>query len=203
MPVPSRCASHQGLVILLVFALHSTKVHSFNNVAVVDRAAPRRLHLSSSGDDDETGVGENSIPPAGVTLDDGGSDLTDRFKYKVHALMGSFDPPTGAVDDENQTGNIIGAMLQFPTEYTFTVVGKNDIDNETEEGEGSSNEKYANDVKKTLSAVLGSDAKMEVRVVPRGKKFTRVSAKVNVESASVISSIYDELDALEATVMKF
>ena len=29
---------------------------------------------------------EAAISPAAVTMDDGGSDLTDRFKYKVRAL---------------------------------------------------------------------------------------------------------------------
>mmetsp|Transcript_22537 Transcript_22537/g.42527 ORF Transcript_22537/g.42527 Transcript_22537/m.42527 type:complete len:119 (-) Transcript_22537:41-397(-) len=118
--------------------------------------------------------------------------------------MGSFDPPSGAVDDENQTGNILGAMLEFPAEYTFTVVGRNEIDNvnQSEDGE-TAGDNYANEVKKVMGSVLGLDAKMEVSVVPRGKKFTRVSAKVDVESASIISLIYNELGALEATVMKF
>ena len=112
--------------------------------------------------------------------------------------MGDYDPLPGAVNDENQTGNIIGALLQFPTEYTFTVVGKT-----LEKEESAAGDIYAKEVKQVLTSVLGSDAEMEVRVVPRGKKFTRVSLKVMVESASVISSIYDELGALEATVMKF
>ncbi|KAL7527396.1 hypothetical protein ACHAXR_001938 [Thalassiosira sp. AJA248-18] len=122
--------------------------------------------------------------------------------------MGTYDPAPGVVDDDKQTGNIIGAMLEFPTEYTFTVVGKTAIDNnqhlETESGDDdSAADVYASDVKKAFVSVLGSDAKVEMRVIPRGKKFTRVSAKVTVDSASVISSIYEELDALEATVMKF
>jgi hypothetical protein len=41
-----------------------------------------------------------------VRIDDGGSDLNDRFKYKVHALMGTYDPQTGT-DDERQDGNIL------------------------------------------------------------------------------------------------
>lgn len=48
---------------------------------------------------DEMQVGE-------VKIDDGGSNLTDRFKYKVNALMGVFDPQGGA-DDERQDGNIL------------------------------------------------------------------------------------------------
>ena len=82
------------------------------------------------------------------------------------------------------------------------MVGKT-IDNQLDIGEESAGDAYVRDVKSTLNSVLGSDAKMEVRVVPRGKKFTKVSAKVTVESASIISSIYEELGALEATVMKF
>jgi putative lipoic acid-binding regulatory protein len=106
--------------------------------------------------------------------------------------MGTYDPPPGTTDDENQMGNIIGALLQFPTDYTFSVVGK------TNDGDA-----YASDVKSLMESILGSDARMETRVVPRGTKFTRVSVKVSVESAAMITSIYEELDSMELTVMKF
>jgi hypothetical protein len=108
--------------------------------------------------------------------------------------MGSYDPAPGAIDDENQMGIIIGKMLEFPTVYTFTAVGRT---------ESIPGDLYANQVKLALSSVLGSDARMELQIVPRGEKFTRISAKVTVDSAYVISSIYEELGALEATVMKF
>lgn len=158
--------------------------------------------------DDESGSASNdgrtSVSPAAVTMDDGGSDLTDRFKYKVHALMGDYDPPSGAVDDENQTGNIARSLLQFPAEYAFSVVGKTGGGDRVD-GAESARDEYAADVKRAVESVLGSpgDARLEMRVVPRGEKFTRVSLRLTVESASVISSIYEELDALEATVMKF
>ena len=116
------------------------------------------------------------------------------------ALMGTYDAPTGTVDDENGTGNIIGALLQFPTDYTFSVVGKNNqqLDDENEAGDA-----YANEVKSILLQILGSDAQIEMRVVPRGKKFTRVTVKVNVDSQSIINNVYEELGSLESTVMKF
>jgi putative lipoic acid-binding regulatory protein len=139
---------------------------------------------------------ETTISPASVTMDDGGSDLTDRFKYKVYALMGTFDPPEGKVDDENQMGNILGAMLTFPTDYTFSVVGRNA---ETE----NPSDNYATNVRAVMESVLGETTNMEMRVTPRGTKFTKVSVKVSVESASVIATIYEELGALESTVMKF
>ena len=62
---------------------------------------------------------------------------------------------------------------------------------------------YANEVRLALTSVLGSNAHVEMQVVPRGKKFTKVTATMTVDSASVISSIYDNLEALDATVMKF
>ena len=143
-------------------------------------ATPSNISSSSS-----TGDASNNI----AVVDDG---MTDRFKYKVHALMGSYDPPSGTIDDDKQMGNIIGALLQFPTEYTFSVVGKT-----------TDSDDYTQRVTSVFRSVLGSDAQLETRIVPRGKKFTRVSVKVNVESAPIIENIYAELDALEATVMKF
>ncbi|KAL7471352.1 hypothetical protein ACHAXS_011666 [Conticribra weissflogii] len=106
--------------------------------------------------------------------------------------MGSYDPPAGTTDDENQTGNIMGALLNFPTEYTFSVVGKTTI-----------GEDYAEEVKKVLVTIVGENADFDLSVIPRGKKFTKVSARITVESASMIASIYNNLDAMESTVMKF
>lgn len=212
---------------MLALASHPALVHSFHNAAnlpAAAAAAPRRSqhYAASSTDDDErrddgvSAANDNAespspVSPSAITMDEGGSDLTDRFKYKVHALMGTYDPPPGTVNDENQTGNIIGAMLEFPAEYTFSVVGRTSSSSYSEEGGeeiiegggGGGGDAYADEVKSALASVLGSDANMEIRVVPRGKKFTRVSARVTVESASVISSIYEELGSLEATVMKF
>ncbi len=116
--------------------------------------------------------------------------------------MGTYDTPLGIVDDENQTGRIIGAVLNFPTEYTFSVVGKTKLtgsNNNKHDGGGD----YASNVKLALKSILGPDAKIELRIVPRGLKYTRVSAKVTVENANIISLIYTELGALDGTIMKF
>ena len=110
--------------------------------------------------------------------------------------MGTYDLPEGKVDDENQMGNILGAMLTFPTEYTFSVVGKN-----AESEDPCDN--YSRKVRAVVESVLGESTNMEMRVKPRGKRFTKVSIKVTVDSAAAISTIYEELDALKATVMKF
>jgi putative lipoic acid-binding regulatory protein len=171
--------------------LSSAEGFSENNVEDNDE------HVTD--DEDATSAAETVISPASVTMDDGGSDLTDRFKYKVHALMGTYDPEPGK-DNENQSGNILGALLQFPTQYTFSVVGRNIED----EDSSSVGDIYANEVKAVIESALGeTEMEMEMRVTPRGKKFTKVSVSVSVESAAMITSIYEDLGQLESTVMKF
>ena len=83
------CLSHQlWLGFLIVFAFYSSNVHSFHSTII--RPTLIQLHDSSSGDDvtaansedDSAKISTQSI----TTMDDGGSDLTDRFKYKVSLL---------------------------------------------------------------------------------------------------------------------
>mmetsp|Transcript_18934 Transcript_18934/g.35320 ORF Transcript_18934/g.35320 Transcript_18934/m.35320 type:complete len:185 (-) Transcript_18934:1147-1701(-) len=123
------------------------------------------------------------------------SDLTDRFKYKVHALMGSYDPAEGVVDDERQEGNILNAMMTFPSRFTFTVVGK------TLGVEELQNE-YIDRIKALVYDTTGDDG-ISCEVTPRGKNFLRVEVNASVQSVGMINSIYDELDAMNQTVMRF
>ena len=149
--------------------------------------------LSGSGDVDSPPIVATSV----VKIDDGGSNLTDRFKYKVHALMGTYDPPPSVgPDDENQSGNILNAMLTFPVRYSFNVVGRTS-------GDDGVREEYVEAVKAVIASVSGDDDSMECRVTPRGKSFTRVSVQVLVESAAVINSIFDDLGGMDLTVMRY
>lgn len=76
------------------------------------------LNLSNEESNDEKTEQEQSFIESKVRINDGGSDLSDRFKYKVNALRGVFDPPTG-IDDERQQGNILnGELLIFFTVLT-------------------------------------------------------------------------------------
>lgn len=204
------CNNRQRQAIYFIAFVVLEGGHSFHAPTAAKNKQPsQRPHSNFNSDDGWSNQNENidsakiigvdsdetsTVPPSLVTIDDGGSDLTDRFKYKVHALMGTYDAPLGVVDDENQMGNILDKMLQFPTKYTFSVVGKT---------ENMSHGDYSNEVELALTSVLGSRLQVEMTVVPRGKKFTKVTATVTVDSASVISFIYDKLDALDATVMKF
>lgn len=138
-----------------------------------------------------------------MKIDDGGSNMTDRFKYKVHALMGDYDPTEGMTDDEDQDGNIMKALLTFPTQHIFDVVGRLSSNDESENDSITTNEDdYADKVKTIVFDTTGDD-NMECEVVPRGKKFVKVRCTAMVESTTMINTIYDELGKMESTVMKF
>ncbi|CAJ1942550.1 unnamed protein product [Cylindrotheca closterium] len=144
---------------------------------------------SDENDDDNTG----EIARATVKIDDGGSDLTDRFKYKVNALMGVFDPQNGE-DDERQEGNILNAMLNFPVRYTFNIVGKT-------MGDEAKKEAYIDAVKQAVVATAGDD--IVCKITPRGKNFVKVQCEAEVLNAGMINTIYDEIEKIDQTVMRF
>ena len=106
--------------------------------------------------------------------------------------MGTYDPTQEQMDNENVDGNILQAMLNFPTQYSFNIVGRTLGDNS----------KYIEKVKEIVSSMTGSEI-IECTVTPRGEKFTKINVEVVVESAAVITSTYEELGILEQTVMRF
>ena len=130
-----------------------------------------------------------------IKIDDGGSDLTDRFKYKVNALMGTFDPPNSDLDDEHQNGNILNAMLFFPTQFTFNAVGKTS-------GNEDEVQIFVDKVKSVISSGSGDPIEeMKCETKPRGKNYTKVSVTAMVDSADVINNIFEELSSI--SVMRF
>lgn len=110
--------------------------------------------------------------------------------YQVNALMGTYDPIHSMSDNERSSGNILNAMLQFPTVYCFSVLGKTD-------GDENIKQIYIDEVKR----IVGTDN--ELRVVQRGTRYVKLSVNVTVDSTAVINFIYDALGSLERTVMKF
>lgn len=172
-----------AIVFALLFLPYSTAFVSLS------RRVSQPLQLSKESEDESDAVIKSTIK-----IDDGGSDLTDRFKYKVNALMGVFDP-TGT-DDERQDGNILNAMLKFPTLFTFNVIGRTN-------GEEETKEEYVEQVKNMVISMSGDEDSVQCQITPRGKSFTRISIQVKVDSAAVINSIYEELDKLERTIMKY
>ena len=149
----------------------------------------------NGGEEETDSLPSPSIETSTLRIDDGGNDMTDRFKYKVHALMGDYDPTEGMVDDEDQDGNIMKALITFPTQHVFDVVGRlstNDSDSED----------YAAAVKSIVFGTTG-DEEIACEIIPRGKKFVKVRCEATVESTTMINTIYQELGAMESTVMKF
>lgn len=140
------------------------------------------------------GSGDEQVQMSTVKIDDGGSDLTDRFKYKVQALMGSFDPL--GEDTERQDGNILNAMLTFPVQYSFNVVGKT-------RGDDALRDTFVQQVKEALMSVAGDEVEFEVTVTKRGNNFTKVTLRAEMQSAAMIASTYESLKALELTAMAF
>lgn len=159
-----------------------TRQRSHSSKASSDRAE------ESSQEDDEI------VAKATVRIDDGGSNLTDRFKYKVNALMGVFDPPSPSVDTEKECGNILAAMLKFPIRYSFNVVGKTETADEKED--------FVQQVQQLVTALSG-DEDIVSHVTPRGSKFTKITVEAQVDSAAIITSIYKELEHVERIVMQF
>ena len=105
------------------------------------------------------------------------------------------DPSDAADDNERENGNILNAMLTFPLEYTFHVVGKTD-------GDGDVRDEFVEQVKRIPKTTTGVDP-VTCEITPRGSKFTKVTIQVQVESADAINSIYDQLRGLELSVMQF
>lgn len=161
-----------------------------------------RVRLSAGDGSPLEDVGDDDVPIVAtsmVKIDDGGSDLTDRFKYKMQALLGNFDPQTGEDTEADGQGRIISALTNFPTRFEFTVIGRTT----NGDGDDDAKEAYIERVKQIVGETSGSANTLECRVTPRGSNFVRVSVEVTVESAAIIGSVYDELDSLEATVMKY
>ncbi len=88
------------------------------------------------------------------------------------------------------------AMLNFPVRYTFNAVGRTGGDEELRDV-------YVEEVKKLILATSGDEGGLECQVTPRGKNFTKVQCAVEVQSSTMITLIYDNLEKLDGTVMRF
>ena len=94
------------------------------------------------------------------------------------------------------------AMLNFPTRYTFNVVGKKGEGNDDDNGDT-----YLEEVKKVILNTAGGDGDDEngitISMTPRGTKFMKLQVEVEVQSSTMITTIYEDIGALPGTVMKF
>lgn len=86
-------------------------------------------------------------------------------------------------------------MLKFPVRYTFNIVGKTS-------GDDAVRDEYVEEVFKVIRGIAGDD-EMTSQITPRGKNFTKVQCEVEVQSSSMINSIYEDLEKVDRTVMRF
>ena len=105
------------------------------------------------------------------------------------------DPADASADTERENGNILKAILNFPAEFTFYVVGRT-------EGDASVEEQFVQQVKGIVVQTTTNED-ITCQITPRGTKFTKVAIEVRVDSTDVIASIYDQLKALDLSVMQF
>lgn len=108
--------------------------------------------------------------------------------------MGTYDPKGD--DDENQEGNILNALLAFPVRYSFNIVGKTNGDDDLVD-------EFVAQVREIILDTTDDADGIECLITPRTKNFTKVTIESKVESAAMIKTIYDNLEALELAVMRF
>ena len=87
-------------------------------------------------------------------------------------------------------------MMEFPARYVFNCVGKTSGDEELQTT-------YLEQVKEVVLETSGDQEGIICKVTPRGRNFTKVQCEVSVESSSMINMIYDDLEKLDMTVMRF
>jgi len=96
-----------------------------------------------------------------------------------------------------QNIDYIPAVLNFPANFTFSAVGKTN-------GDMNLRDEYAEEVKNVIKSISGGDEYCSTfEVVPRGSKFTKVLCVVEVQSATMINTIYEDIANLQKTVMRF
>ena len=194
-PSQNNSSDMQPLLLLTISCCWLSASEAFISKARLSTLSTKLTAEESDNNENDEHSDDNTeeIARATVKIDDGGSDLTDRFKYKVNALMGVFDPQNGE-DDERQDGNILSAMLNFPVRYTFNIVGKT-------MGDEAKKEAFVDAVKQAVVTTAGDD--IVCKITPRGKNFVKVQCEAEVLNAGMINTIYDDIEKLDQTVMRF
>jgi putative lipoic acid-binding regulatory protein len=108
--------------------------------------------------------------------------------------MGVFDPQ--GEDDERQQGNIMNAILTFPVQYSFNVVGRTG-------GDAATVDQFVEQVKQVVIQETGDEDGIQCTITPRSKNFTKLTIRANVANANMITAAYNGIEALELTVMRF
>lgn len=123
-------------------------------------------------------------------------------RYLFSILQHVKDPINDSKDTENENGNIYNAILTFPVMHTFHVIGKTNQND-------AIIQQFQKDIHDIIYTTVSSSSRVTanneivVSVTPRGSKYTKITVQANVENASMISSIYEQLQLLELSIMQF
>lgn len=69
-------------------------------------------------------------------------------------------------------------------------------------GDDSLRDEYAEEIRRVVLATSGDEGST-FEVLARGKKFTKVQCVVEVQSVTMINTIFEDIANLEKTVMRF
>ncbi|CAL8467973.1 g7511 [Coccomyxa elongata] len=142
----------------------------------------------------------------GLDISDDGQYLVDRksgkvlnefgatrFDVAVRALRGELDPPKSVQNTERTDHLLIGALKQFPLDYTFNIVFK-----------GSQNHDEVTEyLGRILQRVCGT-TQHECRLAERLRgKYLSVQATANIKRPDMIAGVFEELDKDTRIVMKY
>lgn len=104
------------------------------------------------------------------------------------------DPPDINKDTERSPSNILGALMNFPTNHTFTVIGRTNGDVDEQNG-------FVDGVREATSSA-GTHS-FDLNVSQRGINFTKATITLEVSSPEMISEMNARLNAVESSVMQF
>ncbi|WIA18012.1 hypothetical protein OEZ85_009499 [Tetradesmus obliquus] len=121
-----------------------------------------------------------------------------RFDVAVRALRGELDPAPWVENTERSPGVLMSKLINFPTAYTFQVVGK--------PAAGSSKEGFVQDMVATIGKACQAEVQQEdITVKERlGGKYISMSVTVqSVRAPEIIQSTYDAIGQDPRVTMKF
>lgn len=111
-----------------------------------------------------------------------------RFDLYVRALRGEYDAPYDT--SERDDGEIMETIQQFPAKYTYQVVTTT---------ETASEEGFVSGLVEKIAGAAG-EAKVEVEVKPRGKKYSSIWCTMFVFSAKEVSDTIREIKDYDARI---
>ena len=120
-----------------------------------------------------------------------------RFDVAVRAIRGEFDPSPDVDNTEDNTGIILGSLIQFPCDYDFQVVGKM---------EAGDQPAFARDIVDAISKTLGLEEPIppeNITLKKRGTSYLSIKVTARVQAPEKVQEVFDVIEKDDRVVMKF